>query len=49
MSLTTNLKKLFEGHFRSELGLDVLRSNTQPGAATEGAGDALGPTDSTTG
>ena len=49
MSLTTNLKKLFESHFRSELGLDILRSNNQPGTAAEGAGDTLGPADSTAG
>lgn len=42
MSLTTNLKKLFDGHFRSELGLDVLRSSTQAGATAEGALGALG-------
>ena len=42
MSLTTNLKKLFDGHFRSELGLDVLRSSTQAGATAEGAIGALG-------
>lgn len=32
MSLTTNLKKIFDQHFRSELGLEVI-SNANPAAA----------------
>lgn len=32
MSLTTNLKKIFDQHFRSELGLEVI-SNINPGAS----------------
>lgn len=41
MSLTTNLKKLFESHFKSELGLDILKSSN-PGATADGAGGSLG-------
>lgn len=32
MSLTTNLKKIFDQHFKSELGLDVLSSSNPAGA-----------------
>lgn len=61
MSLTTNLKKLFESHFKSELGLDVLKSNNQTGTTADGASGTLGqgagqssgqggaPSDTTTG
>lgn len=45
MSLTTNLKKLFESHFRSELHLEILRSNTQQNAAIDGSSDTLATSD----
>lgn len=40
MSLTTNLKKIFDQHFRSELGLEVI-SNINPGASATNPNESL--------